>query len=59
MTWHMDIETDTLIGATRVHQLLRDDTHELLAEVDYRGNVLYADAQALPMLSLLLSRSAA
>ena len=55
MTWHKDVETLDSFGAKFVHQLLDDATHEVLAELDQRGNVLYADKRAVSMLDLALA----
>ena len=53
MTWHKNVETFNGIDTIFVHQLLDDNTHEVLAEVDLRGIVLYADSRATPMLGTL------
>ena len=53
MTWHKNVETFTGIDTIFVHQLLDDATHEVLAEVDLRGIVHYADSRAAPMLAII------
>ena len=53
MTWHKNVETPNRLGTIIVHQLLDDNTHEVLAEVDFRGIVLYADSRAAPMLAII------
>ena len=52
MTWYRNVETFNGKDMIFVHQLLDDETHELLAEVDLRGIVLYADKRAAGMLKL-------
>ena len=53
MTWYRNVETFNGIDMIFVHQLLDDVTHEVLAEVDLRGIVLYADSKAAPILAAL------
>ena len=53
MTWHKNVETFNGADMIFVHQLLDDETHEVLAEVDLRGIVLYADSRAASKLRAL------
>ena len=53
MTWYRNVETFNGTDMIFVHQLLDDETHELIAEVDLRGIVLYADSRSAPKLRAL------
>ena len=46
MTWHKNVKTFNGTNTIFVHQLLDDETHEVLAEVDLQGIVLYADSRS-------------
>ena len=53
MTWLKNIEAYIFATPTLVHRLVDDITNEILAEIDIRGNVLFADRRAIPMLGQL------
>ena len=53
MTWLRNVERIIFSIPTVVHQLVDDITSEIIAEIDIRGNVLYADRRAAPMLAEL------